>query len=153
MRLILSICLIMIVLTLTCGEVKQKDREPKVIDCENKDAICEIVAYDSAGYLVANSIKIKQNWKFKIVNKTKDLLVFLIENPDRLLKDNHTYDTIVIDTVKYIYIAIPAHESSKKLTISESALPDEAYEVKPFCYCPRLMFYLSPKIIIKNGEN
>lgn len=142
----------MIFLTFSCGEVNQKNKEPKVVDCEDQDAICEIVAYDSSGFLVINSIKIKEDWKFKIINKTKNLLFFLIENPDRLLKNDHKYDTIVIDTVKYVYIAIPGHKSSKQLTISESALPGEVYEVKPYSFCPLLMFYRSPKIIIKNGD-
>jgi len=139
------------VLIVTCQETQQKEFVQEIKKCTDLDETCQMVTTVKDGALVTNSVEIKTTGKLEFVNNTDSLLFYFLEKSDKLFKEGHQYDIVEINGMKYVYIAVPPKGgTSRKLTISENAIKDKAYNVQIRGFCPPWVLYASPQIIVKN---
>jgi len=151
MKCVHGVILFMILLTFTFGNTNLTDDKIEVRKCTDQDETCEMRTIIQGDTLFTNSVEINRNGKFVITNETDQLLFYLIEKSDILFQDNHKYDTVVIDSIKYLYLAVPGDScQSDKLHIKDTSSSPGSYTVQIFGIC-RKEIKASPQIIVKNG--
>ena len=150
MRYLYVIIIGSIFLFLTCGNKNKVGDGTDIRKCTSPEDTCVIETIISGDTLHTNSLEIKKGGKFRIINHSANLLFYLIENPDTLLAKGHKYDTVVLNGIKYVYIAVSGNGGkSDKLEISADA-PDGVYIIHLNGFCPPWVLFASPQIIVRN---